>query len=321
MLMAPIIAIKSLEFAYLPHRPIIRIDTLEVQDGEFVLIIGPNESGKSTLCKVLAGILPPTRSEQFNLPNPRPVLVWQEQELFPLSVENNLRIVCADGARVDELISQFHLSHERRAYPWELSGGTRERPAIARGLAAGGRRVMIFDEPTQSLDTSFVDDVAGWVLDVVGMKIATVVVTHDERFVALLSRGKPSVYMMEQQLDAATGTTISGMSGPFRLSTIFGAPESLYSARFAGYENIYEMVIPAAQVEWSNLWPLAAGGDPANLVAQEVRSGGLLVARYRRESGAGNKWMEVVMRWTQAGEPPASAWLTFDKARCIRIGP
>ena len=139
---------------------------LAVERGEVVAIIGPNGCGKSTFLRVAAGLLAPQRGSvtlddrPIVGPDPRVGLVFQEPRLLPWrSVADNvtypLELAGWPRERRDErlaaLLDLVGLSESARARPSQLSGGMRQRAAIARALALEPE-VLLLDEPFSALD-------------------------------------------------------------------------------------------------------------------------------------------------------------------------
>jgi len=139
---------------------------LVVQGGEIVALIGPNGSGKSTLLRIVAGLLRPDRGEvvidgaPIAGPDARVGLVFQEPRLlpwrtvrrnvaYPLELAGAPRDVI-DG-RVAELLDLVGLEQAAELVPSRLSGGMRQRAALARGLALAPE-VLLLDEPFSALD-------------------------------------------------------------------------------------------------------------------------------------------------------------------------
>ncbi len=130
-----------------------------------VALVGPSGAGKSSVLRAIAGLARPARGRialgtdtwfdaarrVFRQPDERSVgLVFQEYALFPhLSVRQN--VAYGGGARVDEYLERFHISHLAGARPAVLSGGERQRVALARALARDPG-VLLLDEPLSSLD-------------------------------------------------------------------------------------------------------------------------------------------------------------------------
>jgi NitT/TauT family transport system ATP-binding protein len=139
---------------------------LVINRGEFVCLLGPSGCGKSTLLNAMAGFSLPSSGvitvdgKIVIGPGPDRGMVFQEYALFPwMSVEKNIAfgleikgVSKADVAtRVESLLQTLHLQDFRHRYPKELSGGMRQRVAIARVLALDSP-IMLMDEPFGALD-------------------------------------------------------------------------------------------------------------------------------------------------------------------------
>jgi len=140
---------------------------LQVEEGCFCCIVGPSGCGKSTLLKIIAGLYQPTAG-QVLLDNRPPSLeqgeigyVFQEDALFPwFTVEDNikfgLRARKIEKSKWDEIIEhnlqKVGLTEYRNYYPKQLSGGMKQRIAIARVLAYNPK-LLLMDEPFASLDS------------------------------------------------------------------------------------------------------------------------------------------------------------------------
>jgi NitT/TauT family transport system ATP-binding protein len=139
---------------------------LEVADGEFLAVVGPSGCGKTTLLSILAGLIQPTRGSV--LLDGRPVVgpgrdrgvVFQEFAILPWrTVERNIAhgleiqgVPRAErAATVRRFVDLVGLSGFERKYPHELSGGMKQRVAVARTLAANPE-VMLMDEPFAAVD-------------------------------------------------------------------------------------------------------------------------------------------------------------------------
>jgi NitT/TauT family transport system ATP-binding protein len=151
-----------------PHGRIVALEgvDLTIDGGDVVALIGPNGSGKSTLLRVVAGLLPPDRGQV--LLDGRPItapaagigFVFQEPRLLPWrTVVENIayplelagRPVSERRERVTELLELVGLVGAADLVPSRLSGGMRQRAALARGLALSPR-VLLLDEPFSALD-------------------------------------------------------------------------------------------------------------------------------------------------------------------------
>jgi NitT/TauT family transport system ATP-binding protein len=139
---------------------------MTVATGEFVSIIGPSGCGKSTLLNIIAGFEQASAgrvlvdSAPVTGPGPERGVVFQEYALFPwLTVADNIRFGPASmglpraeiAARVESCIALVHLIGAENRYPHELSGGMRQRCALARCIA-NDPDVLLMDEPLAALD-------------------------------------------------------------------------------------------------------------------------------------------------------------------------
>ena len=138
---------------------------LEIADGEFVAVVGPSGCGKSTLLRIMAGLDTATGGRivvggahgAHELPS---ATVFQEQSLFPwMRVADNVAFafdslgVSRDEAarRTDDVLGLVGLSDYARAWPHELSGGMKQRAAVARAFVTDPP-VLYMDEPFGALD-------------------------------------------------------------------------------------------------------------------------------------------------------------------------
>jgi len=139
---------------------------LDIPRGQFACLLGPSGCGKSTLLNAVAGFAPPSSGailvdgRPVTGPGPQRGMVFQEYALFPwMTVEQNIRfgleIKRMRGPeidrRVDGLLRLLSLADFRARYPKDLSGGMRQRVAIARVLALDSP-ILLMDEPFGALD-------------------------------------------------------------------------------------------------------------------------------------------------------------------------
>ncbi len=139
---------------------------LTIKRGEFVCLLGPSGCGKSTLLNAVAGFQPPSAGEiviegkKILSPGPDRGMVFQEYALFPwMTVAQNiafgLEIQKKEKAEIEltvnQLLDLLHLKDFRDRFPKDLSGGMRQRVAIARVLALDSP-IMLMDEPFGALD-------------------------------------------------------------------------------------------------------------------------------------------------------------------------
>jgi lipoprotein-releasing system ATP-binding protein len=183
--------------------------SLRVEPGDVVAVLGPSGSGKSTLVHLLAGLDQPDAGEVWwgDLPvharRPQALaterarmvgLVFQNHYLLKeLSLLENVmlpgRIVGElDEARARELLARVGLESRQGAVPGRVSGGERQRAAVARALALRPR-LLLADEPTGSLDRTNARAVFDLLLELARERdTAVVMVTHDEELVRSVDR-------------------------------------------------------------------------------------------------------------------------------------
>ncbi|MCQ1530452.1 ABC transporter ATP-binding protein [Lutispora saccharofermentans] len=183
---------------------------LEIQEGEFVAVVGTSGSGKSTLLHMLGGLDTPTggkvivggkdisgmTDEQLTIFRRRNVgFVFQNYNLVPiLNVYENIVLpIELDGNTVDEsfvdsIIETLGLSEKKNNLPNNLSGGQQQRVAIARALATKPS-ILLADEPTGNLDSKTSQDVLG-ILKMTSTKFhqTMVMITHNEQIAQLADR-------------------------------------------------------------------------------------------------------------------------------------
>jgi NitT/TauT family transport system ATP-binding protein len=175
---------------------ILRNASLHVGAGEFVCLLGPSGSGKSTILNLVAGLAQPTSGRVLRGevpvagPGPDRAVVFQDAALFPwLTLRRNVEYPLGlqglgkreRAARSEELLRLVHLWRFRDQYPHELSGGMRQRGAIARALATDPA-VLLMDEPFASLDAQTREILQGEVERIWSATRKTIVfVTHNVR--------------------------------------------------------------------------------------------------------------------------------------------
>lgn len=166
---------------------------LRVEAGQIVSVIGPNGCGKSTMLRVIAGLIRSARGEvllddrPIVGPDPRIGLVFQEPRLLPWrSVARNIAYPAelagvpgpARVARVAELLDRVGLQGSADLLPSQLSGGMRQRVALARSLVLEPE-VLLLDEPFSALDAMTRDRFNVELLSLWGrLRTTIVVVTH-----------------------------------------------------------------------------------------------------------------------------------------------
>lgn len=182
----------------------VRNASLEVQEGEVVLIIGPSGSGKSTLLRCVNRLETLSsgriwiddmevsdRRADIRRIREEVGMVFQSFNLFShLSALGNItlapRLVKSEAKEEAEtngrrLLDRVGLAEKEQSYPNQLSGGQQQRVAIARALAMNPR-VMLFDEPTSALDPEMIKEVLDVMLDLAKAGMTMLVVSHEMGF-------------------------------------------------------------------------------------------------------------------------------------------
>ena len=183
---------------------------LQVENGEFVAIVGTSGSGKSTLLHILGGLDRPTggsvlvdgkdifslKDEELTIFRRRKIgFVFQAYNLVPVlsAYENIILPIQLDGGRVDKdyvgrVIEARGLEQRLNSLPSQLSGGQQQRVAIARALAAKPA-IILADEPTGNLDSKTSQDVLS-LMKITSQKFAQtmVMITHNEEIAQTADR-------------------------------------------------------------------------------------------------------------------------------------
>ena len=179
------------------RRPVLEHVSIELQEGEFVALLGPSGSGKSTLLRILAGLMEPSDGDvlvhglPLRGPNPNVAIVFQSFALFPwLDVLQNVELgLLSIGLGDDErrqravkAIDLIGLDGFEEAFPKELSGGMKQRVGFARALVVQPE-VLFMDEPFSALDVLTAENLRTelrdlWLAKTMPTK-AVVMVTHN----------------------------------------------------------------------------------------------------------------------------------------------
>ncbi|GAA4849870.1 cell division ATP-binding protein FtsE [Actinomycetospora corticicola] len=208
-------------------RPALDDVSVDVDQGEFVFLIGPSGSGKSTLLRLLLREETPTRGSVYvanwnvaRLPNRKvPKLrqrmgcVFQDFRLLPTrSVADNVAFALEVTGKsehtirtvVPEMLELVNLTGKADRMPAELSGGEAQRVAIARALA-NRPLVLLADEPTGNLDPETSDDIM-LLLDRINRAGTTIVMaTHDRQIVDAMRRRVVELHLGRLARDDARG--------------------------------------------------------------------------------------------------------------------
>ncbi|MBI3267651.1 MAG: ABC transporter ATP-binding protein [Planctomycetes bacterium] len=227
--------------------PVLTDLSLEVGEGEFVVLLGPSGSGKTSLLRLVAGLERPGAGEirlgdervsspTVHVPPERRGIgmVFQDLALWPhLSVRGHLEFVLRArglGARerrrrADELAAEVGLVGLEPRRPEELSGGERQRLAVARALAGEPRRLLL-DEPLSALEPELRSSLGAWLKQLhVARRCTTLFVTH------LVEEGMT----LADRVAVLRAGRLVQVGSPDEVCT---RPRTVAVARMAGYANV-----------------------------------------------------------------------------------
>jgi polar amino acid transport system ATP-binding protein len=203
------IEIKSLN-AYYDKLHVLKDINLNVEKGEILSLIGPSGSGKSSLLKMLVGLLKPksgdvmlnnkqvkySNNSDLRLIREQIAIVFQQYNLFQnMNVLKNVciaptKIQKRDQKQVEEqainLLEKVGLKDKLKSYPDELSGGQQQRVAIARALCLNPE-ILLLDEVTSALDPELVQEVLDSVRLLASEGMTMLIVSHEMSFVKEVS--------------------------------------------------------------------------------------------------------------------------------------
>jgi multiple sugar transport system ATP-binding protein len=174
--------------------------SLEVPDGELLVLLGPSGCGKTTILRMIAGLEDATsgdvwlggqRANDVLTQHRNVAMVFQDGALYPhLTVAKNMAfplevIGAADRSAIDaqvrEMAHGLGLDHELARQPGTLSGGQRQRVAMGRALIRGKPAVLLMDEPLASLDVALRNELRAEIGALVrSLDLTTIYVTHDQ---------------------------------------------------------------------------------------------------------------------------------------------
>lgn len=182
-------------------RPVVRGVSMSVKRGEVVGLLGPNGAGKTTCFYMITGLIPADFGtitidghDATSLPMYQRARLGvgylpQEASIFRgLTVEDNLRAVVElvenkkdkQQALIDDLLTEFNITHIRSAPALALSGGERRRVEIARALATGPA-FMLLDEPFAGIDPLAISDIRELVLHLKDRGLGVLITDHNVR--------------------------------------------------------------------------------------------------------------------------------------------
>lgn len=233
-----LISIDNVSYAY-DDQPVLEDITLDIQRGEFLGLIGPNAGGKSTLLKLILGLLQPDRGTirvfGDSPASARGRLGYVPQHAafgrdFPISVEETVmlgrlgltrsygRFSRDDHERAQAALAAVEIGHLHRRGLQELSGGQLQRVLIARALVCEPE-VLLLDEPTANIDMRAEEDIFA-LLKEYNAHMTIVVVSHD---IAFISTYVSRVACLNRQLVCHQTAQLDGKL----IEQLYGAPMHL----------------------------------------------------------------------------------------------
>ncbi len=200
--MTPIISVKDVSFSY--GGPVVLSNvTLDIARGEFLGIVGPNAGGKTTLLKLMLGLLEPTTGSiqvDGRSPNEGGCMIGYVPQRppferdFPITVDQTVMLGRIGTARLlggfskqdrsvtQRVMEEIEVSNIRSRRLNTLSGGQLQRVLLARALA-GEPKILMLDEPTANIDERMESDIFD-LLKELNQRSTVVVVSHDIGFVS-----------------------------------------------------------------------------------------------------------------------------------------
>ena len=187
--MTEILRIENLSKQY-DKKVVLDSINLSVEGGKTAAIIGSSGSGKSTLLRIICGLENPDSGNVVCDKN-KLGMIFQDFNLFPhLSVERNVTLALRNVKKASPKIAAetavhalelVGLADAKNKYPCQLSGGMKQRAAIARALALEPN-ILCFDEPTSALDPELTAEVLNVIKDLKGSGYTQIIVTHEIGF-------------------------------------------------------------------------------------------------------------------------------------------
>ncbi|HHX96289.1 MAG TPA: metal ABC transporter ATP-binding protein [Clostridia bacterium] len=175
------VQLKQVNFAYPGHELILKNINLEIREGEFAVIFGPNGAAKTTLLKIISGLLKP-ESGLVNLNTSSLGYLPQKTYLnnsFPATVEEVLTYTSEKNSLFkDFLLHELGLSEKHRALLKTLSGGQLQRVHLAR-ILSNNPQLLILDEPTNNLDQQGIEKLFRLLNKLHQQNKTIILVTHD----------------------------------------------------------------------------------------------------------------------------------------------
>lgn len=217
----------------------------EIEQGEFITLLGESGSGKSTLLRIVAGLEEMNSGEIFlegkKINNVKAKdrnmgMIFQQYNLFPTmtvkeNIEFGLKLKKLSKDEIDKLVNKFlstvHLEGYEDSYPIQLSGGQQQRVALARSLIIKPK-VMLFDEPLSAIDAKLRKELQ---IEIKRLHkefgMTSIFVTHDQEEAMIIS---DRIFVMNNGNIEQIGTP----------KEIYENPKNLFVANFIGHYNVLD---------------------------------------------------------------------------------
>lgn len=211
-------------------------------DEEVLAVLGPSGSGKTTLLSLIAGLVRPDSGsvsldgrslDGVPIESRETGLVFQDGALFPhLTAQENVAYAASDPTRIDELASLLEIGDVLDRRPPTLSGGEKQRVALARTLAADPEALLL-DEPLSSLDAPIRRRLRGELRSLFeSLDIPVIYVTHEQRTATALG----------DRVAIVRDGRIEQIGAP---ATVLKRPATRFVAEFTGNENVFDATVAA----------------------------------------------------------------------------
>ena len=248
---------------------------LTVEPGETVALVGPSGAGKTTVLRIVAGLLRPRwglvalngtvlldteRGVDVGPEHRRVGYLFQEYALFPhLDVARNVRFGARRHADVHALLERFRVGHLANARVGELSGGERQRVALARALARDPA-LLLLDEPLSALDTHTRAGVRAELREILAdLRLPAVLVTHDFEDASTLAQ-RVGVMSEGRILQLGTSTDLVATPNDSFVASFTGA--TLLAGQAVGTEDGLTRVALDGGL---TVWSADAAAGPVNV--------------------------------------------------------